>query len=84
MLKKALTIATSLLVAFQTIAQGPVNQSASLRKPLAKQVNALNRGPKLVVGIVIDQMRWDYLYRFSELYSSNGFNRLLTQGFSRK
>jgi predicted AlkP superfamily pyrophosphatase or phosphodiesterase len=59
-----------------------VNQSASLRKPLAKQVNALNRGPKLVVGIVIDQMRWDYLYRFSELYSSNGFNRLLTQGFS--
>ena len=82
MLKKALTIATSLLVAFQTIAQGPVNQSASIRKPLAKQVNALNRGPKLVVGIVIDQMRWDYLYRFSELYSSNGFNRLLTQGFS--
>ena len=82
MLKKALTIATSLLVAFQTIAQGPVNQSASIRKPLAKQVNALNRGPKLVVGIVIDQMRWDYLYRFSELYSPNGFNRLLTQGFS--
>ncbi|MEP6677263.1 MAG: alkaline phosphatase PafA [Ferruginibacter sp.] len=38
--------------------------------------------PKLVVGIVIDQMRWDYLYRFNELYSSNGFKRLLNQGFS--
>ncbi len=38
--------------------------------------------PKLVIGLVIDQMRWDYLYRYKELYSSNGFNRLLSQGFS--
>lgn len=38
--------------------------------------------PKLVVGIVIDQMRWDYLYRFSGLYSDSGFKRLLNEGFS--
>lgn len=38
--------------------------------------------PKLVVGLVIDQMRWDYLYRYSDLYSANGFKRLLGQGFS--
>ena len=38
--------------------------------------------PKLVVGIVIDQMRWDYLYRFNQLYSTNGFKRLLGEGFS--
>ena len=39
--------------------------------------------PKLVVGIVIDQMRWDYLYRFYDRYADNGgFKRLLTQGFS--
>jgi predicted AlkP superfamily pyrophosphatase or phosphodiesterase len=38
--------------------------------------------PKLVVGIVIDQMRWDYLYRFNELYSDNGFKRMLRDGFS--
>jgi len=38
--------------------------------------------PKLVVGLVIDQMRWDYLYRYSDLYGSNGFKRLLGQGFS--
>jgi hypothetical protein len=24
--------------------------------------------PKLVVGIVVDQMRWDYLYRYYDLY----------------
>ena len=47
--------------------------------------NAVNRAaakPKLVVGIVIDQMRWDYLYRFNQLYSANGFKRLLGEGFS--
>ena len=38
--------------------------------------------PKLIIGLVIDQMRWDYLYRFNELYGSDGFNRLLKQGFS--
>ncbi len=39
--------------------------------------------PKLVVGLVVDQMRWDYLYRFYDLYKTNaGFKRLLGQGFS--
>jgi len=39
--------------------------------------------PKLVVGIVIDQMRWDYLYRYYDVYKSNGgFKRLLGEGFT--
>jgi len=38
--------------------------------------------PKLVVGIVVDQMRWDYLYRFYDRYQANGFKRLLNDGFS--
>lgn len=38
--------------------------------------------PKLVVGIVVDQMRWDYLYRYYDRYSDNGFKRLLSDGFS--
>jgi predicted AlkP superfamily pyrophosphatase or phosphodiesterase len=37
--------------------------------------------PKLVVGIVVDQMRYDYLFRFRENYSDGGFNRLLREGF---
>jgi predicted AlkP superfamily pyrophosphatase or phosphodiesterase len=40
--------------------------------------------PKLVVGIVVDQMRYDYLYRFSEKYSNGGFKRLLKEGFNCK
>jgi predicted AlkP superfamily pyrophosphatase or phosphodiesterase len=37
--------------------------------------------PKLVVGIVVDQMRWDYLYRFYDSYGANGFKRLMNEGF---
>lgn len=39
--------------------------------------------PKLVVGIVVDQMRWDYLYRFYDRYTATGgFKRMLNQGFT--
>ncbi len=38
--------------------------------------------PKLVVGIVVDQMRWDYLYRYYDRYGSGGFKRLLNEGFT--
>ena len=36
--------------------------------------------PKLVVGIVVDQMMYDYLYRYQERFSKDGFNRLLKNG----
>ncbi len=42
------------------------------------------KGPKLVVGLMVDQMRWDYLYRYNALYGANGFKRLLNQGFSNE
>lgn len=38
--------------------------------------------PKLVVGIAVDQMRWDYLYRYYDRYGTGGFKRLLSEGFS--
>jgi predicted AlkP superfamily pyrophosphatase or phosphodiesterase len=38
--------------------------------------------PKLVVGIVVDQMRWDYLFRYYDRYQTNGFKRLLNEGYS--
>ncbi len=39
--------------------------------------------PKLVVGITIDQMRWDYLYRFRDRWSAQGgIRRLMQDGFS--
>jgi predicted AlkP superfamily pyrophosphatase or phosphodiesterase len=44
--------------------------------------HALLARPKLVVGIVVDQMRWDYLYRYYNRYRSGGFRRLLDEGFT--
>ncbi len=41
---------------------------------------AVQKHPKLVVGIVIDQMRFDYLYRFDSLYSDGGFKKLMDEG----
>lgn len=38
--------------------------------------------PKLVVGIVIDQMRWDYLYRYNRYTDNGGFKRLMGSGFN--
>lgn len=37
--------------------------------------------PKLVVGIVIDQMRYDFLWRFWDLYGEGGFKRLVNDGY---
>ncbi len=38
--------------------------------------------PKLVVGIVVDQMKTEYLYRFADDFSPNGFKRLMDNGYT--
>ena len=43
-----------------------------------------NNKPKLVVGIVIDQMRAEYLYRFQDNYSEKGFKKIIANGFNVK
>ncbi len=44
----------------------------------------LNTRPKLVVGIVVDQMRYDYLTRFYKRYGEGGFKRMMNEGFNCK
>jgi predicted AlkP superfamily pyrophosphatase or phosphodiesterase len=36
--------------------------------------------PKLVIGIIIDQMRYDFIYKYWNKYSNNGFKRLINEG----
>ena len=38
--------------------------------------------PKIVIGMMVDQMRWDYLYKYQDRYVEGGFKRLLAEGFS--
>ena len=40
--------------------------------------------PKLVVAIVVDQMRYDFLENLSDRYTENGFNRLINEGYNCK
>ena len=47
----------------------------------ATKVIPQNARPKLVVGIVIDQMRWDYLYYYYDSFGNNGFKKLMRDGF---
>ena len=52
---------------------------ALLAAPAASQTP---EKPKLIVGIVVDQMRYDFLYRYQAKYGPGGFKRLLREGFS--
>lgn len=36
--------------------------------------------PKLIVGIVIDQMCYEYLYRYQDKFSENGFRKIMENG----
>lgn len=45
---------------------------------------SLSDSPKLVVGIVVDQMRYDYLTRFYSRFGDGGFKRMIREGFTCK
>ena len=49
-------------------------------KAARKKTTNLGTHPKLVVGITVDQMRMDYLYRYWDDFGSGGFKRLIQQG----
>lgn len=62
----------------------------SIKSPEVVVVNntekevTLKTKPKLVVGVVVDQMRYDYLTRFYSKYGNGGFKRLMHNGFNFK
>lgn len=58
--------------ALSLFAQTPVKTESTATMP-AK--------PKLVVGIVVDQMRYDYIYRYWNKFGNDGFKRLVNEGF---
>jgi len=54
------------------------------KKSKVEDESHLRVKPKLVVGIVVDQMRYDYLTRFYNQYGEGGFKRMITEGFNCK
>ena len=57
-------------------------QKKTVKTAAQKSFPAEISRPKLVVGLVVDQMRWDYLYRYYSRYVNGGFKRLINEGFS--
>lgn len=49
---------------------------------IAQKATKAPSSPKLVVGVMVDQMRWDYIYRYQHRYGENGFKRILKEGFT--
>ncbi|WP_418602552.1 alkaline phosphatase PafA [Hwangdonia sp.] len=58
-------------------------QRPQVKRQQAK-TETLSAKPKLVVGIVVDQMRYDYLTRFENKFGTGGFMRMINEGFNCK
>jgi len=70
-MKKILFLFTVLTITF-------ANAQKSAKKVVVHDI----KKPKLVIGIVVDQMRMEYLYRFENDFSNNGFKRIMNNGFT--
>ncbi len=57
-------------------------QRRGKQQPPVEQESHIGTSPKLVVGIVVDQMRYDYITRFWDQFGDGGFKRLVNDGFN--
>ncbi|ASZ11364.1 alkaline phosphatase family protein [Chitinophaga pendula] len=77
-----LLIAVLLFISQGAWAQKATSPKSGFKSVWEKTPAAQATRPKLVVGMVVDQMRWDYLYRYASRYGKGGFKRLVQDGFS--
>ncbi|WP_029035438.1 alkaline phosphatase PafA [Salinimicrobium terrae] len=70
-------IQTFILVFFFSVAKA----QETPQRPFGQQKD-LFATPKLVVGVVVDQMRYDYITRFWNHYGDDGFKKLISEGFN--
>lgn len=78
MLKNTIFMKIASLITVLSIVLLPTLNAQSNPNP------ATEKSPRLVVGIVVDQMRYDYLTRFADQYGDGGFKRLMQEGFEFK
>ena len=70
--------ALSLLLALSTFFSIPTSNAQQRRS--ATTARSSVKKPRLVVGVVIDQFRYNYLTRFEDQFGEGGFKRLLNGG----
>ncbi len=78
-MKNFFTLSVVLFLFMSCGAQNTITETKS-------QTNSITSSeqPKLVVGIVVDQMRYDYLTRFESKFGEGGFMRMINEGFNCK
>ena len=78
---------TFILISFTLIQCGSANTKNSQKTATANDVSITKPTdtlirPKLVIGIIVDQMRYDYLIKFYNKYGEGGFKRLIRNGYN--
>ncbi|MBE9489073.1 MAG: alkaline phosphatase family protein [Bacteroidetes bacterium] len=78
-MKKIISLLSLFILCSSCIAQNSAKSNFQEQNDIIETTN-----PKLVVGIVVDQMRYDYLTRFYNKYGEGGFKRMINEGFNYK
>jgi predicted AlkP superfamily pyrophosphatase or phosphodiesterase len=80
---RILKLTTLLLLFFflSSVAIVPAQQPRTVRRA-GRSTPANGSRPRLVLLIVVDQFRYDYLDRFGDLFGSHGIGRLMREGAS--
>ncbi len=80
MLIKRLLVSVSLIISMSC--QSQQTTLSTKKEDISNSNSSISfERPKLVVGIVVDQMRYDYLTRFFDHYGEGGFKRMMNEGF---
>ncbi|MBT8210496.1 MAG: alkaline phosphatase family protein [Eudoraea sp.] len=77
-----LLVLWGLLAAFPLGNEIHAQKNIDEQNPQDSELSTPFTRPKLVVGIVVDQMRYDYLTRFWDHYGDGGFKRMVNEGFN--
>src|SRR5436190_13929802 len=72
------SLATFLLTLSILFISYPIN--GQTQRQNARSAAAASSKPKLVLVIMVDQFRYDYLERFEDLFGKDGFRRLMNDG----
>lgn len=82
-MKKMFALLIASVVLVQCIAlKTSTNLTTTIEKTNNTSIKTELKPPKLMVGIVVDQMRHDYLIRFYDKYGERGFKRLMNNGYN--
>ena len=73
-------LARIIVLAVLTLSLLPQSSDAQRQTSTRPAARASSGKPKLVLAIVVDQFRYDYIERFWDLFGNDGFKRLINEG----